>query len=151
MPEGEWDAFMAALRAPLPTTFRVNGSGRFAADLRDRLAQGYFAQLSGDIEVGLCNRRAAYSMDGVARGSQTEPSTAPLAAGKMTGKVSPKDRLPLSLPQVDGELLKPPAPLPWYPERLAWQLDFTRAQLRKLPALKVPNPRVSVFLYRQGA
>ena len=51
VPEGEWDAFMGALRAPLPTTFRINGSGRFAADLRDRLAEGYFAQLSGGIEV----------------------------------------------------------------------------------------------------
>ncbi len=47
MPEGEWEAFMGALRRPLPTTFRINGSGRFAADLRDRLAQDFFAQLSG--------------------------------------------------------------------------------------------------------
>ena len=29
----------------------------------------------------------------------------------------------------------PPQPLPWYPAKLAWQLAFTRNQLRKLPVL----------------
>lgn len=47
MPEGEWEAFMSSLRQPLPTTFRINGSGRFAADLRDRLTQDFFAQFPG--------------------------------------------------------------------------------------------------------
>lgn len=47
-PEGEWEAFMAALRSPLPTTFRINGSGRFAADLRDRLDRGFLSQFSGE-------------------------------------------------------------------------------------------------------
>jgi 16S rRNA C967 or C1407 C5-methylase (RsmB/RsmF family) len=44
--------------------------------------------------------------------------------------------------QVDDEPLEPPAPLPWYPERLAWQLAFSRAQLRKLPALKAVHALV---------
>ena len=48
VPEGEWDLFMAALRAQLPTTFRINGSGRFAADLRDRLGRDFLSQFSGD-------------------------------------------------------------------------------------------------------
>lgn len=47
-PEGEWEGFMAALRSPLPTTFRINGSGRFAADLRDRLDRGFLSQFSGE-------------------------------------------------------------------------------------------------------
>ena len=38
----------------------------------------------------------------------------------------------MSTSQVEGEPLDPPQALPWYPERLAWQLSFSRAQLRKL-------------------
>ena len=51
VPEGEWDAFMEKLRAPLPTTFRINGRGKFAADLRDRLEQDFFSQFKEPIEV----------------------------------------------------------------------------------------------------
>lgn len=51
VPEGEWGAFMAALRRPLPAAFRINGSGRFAADLRDRLTQDFFSQFSARIMV----------------------------------------------------------------------------------------------------
>jgi hypothetical protein len=36
---------------------------------------------------------------------------------------------------VDGELLQPPRPLPWYPDNLGWHMSFSRAQLRKLPWL----------------
>ena len=35
VPEEEWDAFITQLRTPLPTTFRINGRGKFAADLRN--------------------------------------------------------------------------------------------------------------------
>ena len=45
MPEGEWEDFLEALRKPLPTTFRINGTGKFAADLRDRLDNDFFARL----------------------------------------------------------------------------------------------------------
>ena len=38
--------------------------------------------------------------------------------------------------EVEGELIKPPVALPWYPAKLAWQMEFTRSQLRKLPALE---------------
>ena len=31
--------------------------------------------------------------------------------------------------------MPPPKALPWYPDKLAWQLNFTRANLRKLPWL----------------
>jgi len=37
--------------------------------------------------------------------------------------------------QVSGEVLKPPAAIPWYPAKLAWQLDANRTQLRKIAAL----------------
>jgi 16S rRNA C967 or C1407 C5-methylase (RsmB/RsmF family) len=51
VPEGEWDAFMEKLRSPLPTTFRINGRGKFAADLRNRLEQDFFNQFQEPIEV----------------------------------------------------------------------------------------------------
>jgi len=53
VPEGEWDAFMEKLRAPLPTTFRINGRGKFAADLRNRLEQDFFNQFKEPIEVSI--------------------------------------------------------------------------------------------------
>jgi len=34
--------------------------------------------------------------------------------------------------QLDGEVVKPPRPFPWYPNNLAWQMDFSRGQLRKV-------------------
>ena len=37
--------------------------------------------------------------------------------------------------QVEGERLVPPSPLPWYPQKLAWQLTYSRTQLRKLDSL----------------
>ena len=45
IPEGQWDDFMKALRTPLPTTFRINGTGKFAADLRDKLETDFFSKL----------------------------------------------------------------------------------------------------------
>lgn len=51
VPEGEWDAFMESLRTPLPTTFRINGSGKFAADLRDQLAQDFLSSFQGGAAI----------------------------------------------------------------------------------------------------
>jgi 16S rRNA C967 or C1407 C5-methylase (RsmB/RsmF family) len=38
--------------------------------------------------------------------------------------------------QLSAEELEAPRPLPWYPDNLAWQMSFSRAQLRKLPILE---------------
>ena len=61
VPAGEWDAFIAQLRTPLPTTFRINGRGKFAADLRNRLEQDFFSQFKEPVEVTTaaspCNRK----------------------------------------------------------------------------------------------
>jgi hypothetical protein len=43
VPEGEWEAFMTSLRTMLPTTFRINGSGKFAEDLRNRLQTDFLS------------------------------------------------------------------------------------------------------------
>jgi hypothetical protein len=48
VPEGQWEDFLAALRRQLPTTFRINGSGQFANDLRDRLQSDFFSQFNKD-------------------------------------------------------------------------------------------------------
>lgn len=48
VPEGEWDAFLACLRKQLPVTFRINGSGRFADHLRDKLQSDFFSHFSED-------------------------------------------------------------------------------------------------------
>lgn len=40
-----------------------------------------------------------------------------------------------------GEELQPPRALPWYPRKLAWQMDASRAQLRKLDALAAVRKR----------
>ena len=43
---------------------------------------------------------------------------------------SPRHLLPLlPLPQIDGEPVEPPHPLPWYPGKLAWQMNFSRNQV----------------------
>ena len=41
----------------------------------------------------------------------------------------------ICLLQVAGETLQPPKPLPWYANKLAWHMSFSRGQLRKLPIL----------------
>ena len=46
VPEGEWQDFMAALRRTLPTTFRINGSGKFALDLCRKLENNFLADLA---------------------------------------------------------------------------------------------------------
>ena len=37
--------------------------------------------------------------------------------------------------QINGETLEPPRPLPWYPDKLAWHMKFSREQLRNNPKL----------------
>ena len=39
------------------------------------------------------------------------------------------------VPQINGETLEPPRPLPWYPDKLAWHMTFSREQLRNNPKL----------------
>lgn len=34
-----------------------------------------------------------------------------------------------------GKQCEPPRPMPWYPNSLAWHMNFSRAQLRKQPTL----------------
>jgi multisite-specific tRNA:(cytosine-C5)-methyltransferase/tRNA (cytosine34-C5)-methyltransferase len=46
VPEGEWQEFLDILKKPLPITFRINGSGRFANELRQKLESDFFSHFS---------------------------------------------------------------------------------------------------------
>jgi hypothetical protein len=46
VPDGEWDSFVASLRKPLPITFRINGSGKFAMELREKMQSDFFSNFS---------------------------------------------------------------------------------------------------------
>jgi len=46
VPEGEWEAFMECLRKPLPATFRISGSGKFAAAVRDTLRNDFVSAIA---------------------------------------------------------------------------------------------------------
>ena len=48
VPEGQWDEFMEVLKTPLPTTFRINGTGKFAIDLRDKLESDFLSNFNKD-------------------------------------------------------------------------------------------------------
>jgi hypothetical protein len=41
VPENEWDQFMAALRADLPTTFRITSNSMFGKEIRKRLEEQF--------------------------------------------------------------------------------------------------------------
>ncbi|KAL3683712.1 hypothetical protein R1sor_001734 [Riccia sorocarpa] len=97
VPEEEWDLFIETLKKPLPTCFRINGSGQFAQDIRDQMQHDFFDYLKEEVEV-------------------------------------------------DGEMVEPVQPLEWYPGQLAWTLNFSRQQLRKLPILE----RIHEFLKQEN-
>lgn len=46
VPEGQWDEFIDILKKPLPITFRITGSGRFANELREKLERDFFANFT---------------------------------------------------------------------------------------------------------
>jgi hypothetical protein len=45
IPKEEWDQFMAKLRTPLPTTFRVTGGTVFAAEIKRKLEQDFLSNV----------------------------------------------------------------------------------------------------------
>ena len=46
VPAEEWEAFLECLRTPLPATFRVSGSGKFATAVRDTLRNDFVAAIA---------------------------------------------------------------------------------------------------------
>ncbi|CAM6097710.1 unnamed protein product [Calypogeia fissa] len=93
----EWSTFIETLRRPLPSSFRINGSGQFAQNIRDQMQHDFLDFFKDGIEV-------------------------------------------------DGEQLEPIKPLAWYPDNLAWVLQASRMQLRKMPILE----RIHEFLKQEN-
>lgn len=48
VPEAEWPEFMATLNKPLPVTFRITGSGKFANDIRNKLENDFLSKMSNE-------------------------------------------------------------------------------------------------------
>ena len=53
VPVEEWDQFMATLRQPLPSTFRITGTRHLATAVRQCLQQTFFSQLTAAVQRGL--------------------------------------------------------------------------------------------------
>ena len=53
VPGGEWDQFMAVLRQPLPSTFRITGTPHLAAAVRECLQHRFFRQLTEAVQRGV--------------------------------------------------------------------------------------------------
>ena len=56
VPVEEWDQFMATLRQPLPSTFRITGTRHLATAVRQCLQQTFFSQLTAAVQRGLGER-----------------------------------------------------------------------------------------------
>ena len=153
----EWDAFIAALKRPLPITFRINGQGKFADRLVARLESNFMQQFTEEpvvVSGASCHGlrsfprcvhhlylRTSHSRDdrlaaacrlAVASGGDATPGHAssscrPASAYTLCGYPA----LPRPCPQIDGEEIEKPHPLAWYPDKLAWQMNFSRAQVRR--------------------
>lgn len=144
MPEGEWDAFVNCLRRPLPVTFRINGSGRFADHLRDKLQSDFFSHFGKDtLLVRAWSMHTVLHVHGVvacavghARHSlykdASVSSLSSQAIRHLFAMCGVRNCPPYACCQVDGEPVSPPRPLPWYPNNYAWHMDFSRGQLRKV-------------------
>lgn len=119
MPEAQFPEFLAALRRPLPLTFRVNGAGPSALDLRAELEAGFEAAGFGGgkplvIEAG------GGGGDAKGRGRGKNDERAPEGGGNAAATAANI-----------STVIEPPKPLPWYPDRLAWQLSTSRDALRR--------------------
>ena len=118
VPEGEFDAFLDALRRPLPATFRINGGGRYADQVHKLLMKDFVQRIWKK-----CGART--DGDGDADGSVDE--------GDRGGEVVAAEKHEVI---VDGEKLEPPEPLPWYPGERAFRMNCSKKQLRKMPELE---------------
>jgi hypothetical protein len=114
VPEGEWEAFMQCLRTPLPATFRIAGAGKHAAAVLSTLRTDFVNVIA--------------SLGSAEPGSEEPPQ--------------PPVPLPWCVPALPGlcngvtaSSVSPPTRLrtvsqPRYPGELAWQMNYSRTQVR---------------------
>ena len=87
VPEDEWEKFLAAARAPLPTTFRISPTCTFADEIRDKLKARHEEFVNDPSNSG-------------------------------------------------DDALRPPQPLVWYPDELAWFMTVSKNGLKRTPGLE---------------
>ena len=124
---------MACLAKDLPVAFRINGSGRFADHLRDKFESDFFSHFAkGDLKVhtGRAGMWAAW---------ETRCSSSLIYLTQEMNAL-----------QIDDEIIRAPFALPWYPNGYAWQLNFTRQQLRRLPLLNEIHDFIKKVASGQG-
>jgi len=107
--ESDREALFQCLTQPLPTCFRIVAGNPFSKLIQQRLDQKLSLITS---DAGL----AAAREPGLVPGSTESTST-------MTTTT-------------ERTRCEAPFPLPWYPDRLAWQVNLPRALLRRDPALQ---------------
>ena len=91
IPDEEWPAFLETLRTPLPITFRINGSGKFAFELREKFENDFFAKFqSGAIMVCVVVAvAAARALSAAAAAAATRSARPPKPTPTPTHKKKP--------------------------------------------------------------
>ena len=113
--EGDWDAFNAAARTPLPITFRVVVTSMFADRVREKLF-GYWQEVFGKDGLKIHSDDWAEAHHG-ADGGMERPTRKPA--------------------RFVEDVVKAPSPLSWYPGHgNAWYLSASRRGLRKAAELR---------------
>ena len=116
--EGEFDEFMVGLRATLPASFRINtfdyGQAKF---LRRLVQKPEFCDFMGEEKT-----EASQNNDEI---SQVEDGISSETNGNKNCETQEQKPIETAL-----------EPLSWYPERMGWQMNITRVDLRKCPVLQ---------------
>ncbi|KAF6024665.1 NSUN2 [Bugula neritina] len=156
----EWEDFLACVREPLPAAFRVTGSKSQAEQLLHLIQNNFFSQLNTTTSKGEEDTKELATEETSTTSvslSQTLQNT-DLAdvkevgvseASESNGSVTAASD---AIPDTDGAAaangstaaagdtksseLKPPTCLKWYPDGLAWQLEYSRVSIRQNNTLK---------------
>ncbi|KAG9508586.1 RNA cytosine-C(5)-methyltransferase NSUN2 [Fragariocoptes setiger] len=113
VPDSDWSVFMECLRDPLPASFRINAFCPSQAKvLRDMVESCFEDLLTTNIEAISTNEGPAETNSGAC--SEFIDTAKVHASFTKT-----------ALQNLD-----------WYPDRMAWQLNYTRIDIRKSPRLR---------------
>ncbi|XP_067932243.1 RNA cytosine-C(5)-methyltransferase NSUN2-like [Watersipora subatra] len=134
----DWEEFMQCIREPLPAAFRVTGSKSQAEQLLHLIKHTFFKQLNTSSES-----QPDASLDSSVHG-EVSADTPPIESleikenGSNTHTAAPVtvDDGTTDDTSKESPLVKPPRCLSWYPDGLAWQLEYSRVSIRQNQTLK---------------
>eukprot|EP01006_Ploeotia_vitrea_P025476 TRINITY_DN58337_c0_g1_i1.p1 TRINITY_DN58337_c0_g1~~TRINITY_DN58337_c0_g1_i1.p1 ORF type:complete len:728 (+),score=70.25 TRINITY_DN58337_c0_g1_i1:16-2199(+) len=109
VPESEFQAMMASLRRPLPTTFRINQTIPSAERLRTELTTTWTDSLTK-----------------LAEEQAQKIKQSPEGTKEADAENNEDDNAPIN----------PPTAITWYPNQMAWRFSFSRRQFRRIPKLE---------------